>query len=89
MEAFNLLKQSCWNKRLVNFNELPIGEHVISWFSLETTRFGPALKVDLGDKYVFLPPRFAREMTAERVASLNSVPQILIYGGKDALRNNM
>lgn len=93
MEAFNLLKQACWPqcwvKKLVNFNQLPIGEHVITSFSLEQTRYGPTIKVDLGDKYVFLPARFARDMTAEKVATLNTVPQILIYHGKDVVRNNL
>lgn len=89
MEAFNLLKQACWNKKLVNFNELPIGEHNISHFSLEQTRFGPSVRVDLGDKYVFLPNRFAKDMNAEKIAELNTVPQILIYDGKDPTRHNL
>lgn len=89
MEAFNTLKQACWNKKLVNFNSLPIGEHAISEFSLEQTRYGPTVKVDLGDKYIFLPSRFARDMTAEKIAALNTVPQIMIYSGKEASRHNL
>lgn len=89
MEAFNSLKQACWNKKLINFNSLPVGEYPISHFSLEETRYGPSVKLDLGDKYIFLPKRFANEMTAEKIAALNTLPQILIYSGKDASRNNL
>lgn len=89
MEAFNLLKQACWNKRLVNFGELPLGEYNVESFSLVQTRYGPTVKVDLGDKYVFLPPRFSTDMTEEKVASLNTIPQILIWEGKDTSRNNL
>lgn len=89
MEAFNLMKQACWNKRLVKFNDLPIGEYAVVSFSWEVTRFGPTIKVDLGDKYVFLPPRFSKDMTAEKVASLNTVPQIMVYNGKDSTGHNL
>lgn len=89
MEAFNLLKQACWNKKFIKFSDLPIGEHVVSEFSLVQTRYGPTLRADLADKYVLLPKRFANEMTAERVAALNTVPHILIYKGVDASRNNL
>lgn len=89
MEAFNLLKKACWGSQLVTFNDLPIGEHVISSFSMAETRFGTTLRVDLGDKFVLLPRRFASGMDDEKVAALNTVPHILIYKGKDPSRNNL
>lgn len=89
MEAFNLLKEACWNKKLVNFSELPIGEHGVSQFSLVQTRFGPTIKADLGDKYIFLPQRFSKDMTEEKIAALNTIPQTLIFKGRDPARANL
>lgn len=85
MEAFALLKKaaSYTNKILVNFSQLPIGEYAVSEFSLVQTRFGLQLKVELSDKYVFLPKRFAKDMTEERVASLNTLSHIMIFYGMD------
>lgn len=89
MEAFNILKQACWDIKLVKFNELAVGEHIVTGFSLVETRYGPTLRADLGNKYVLLPKRFVEDMNAERVAALNTIPHILIYKGKDASRNNL
>lgn len=90
MEAFALLKKAAGcSKPLVSFSELPIGEYVVSEFSLISTKFGPKIKADLGDKIVFLPARFSKNMDAEKVASLNSVPQILVFSGIDYNRQNL
>lgn len=85
-----LKKAAGWSKPLVNFSDLPVGEYPVLEFSLvEKTKYGPAIKVDLGDKVVFLPKRFSKDMTAEKVAALNTVPQILIFQGIDYMRNNL
>lgn len=90
MESFALLKKAAaWNKKLVSFTELPVGEYVVSEFSLVQTKFGPKIKADLGDKFVFLPSRFSKDMTAEKVADLNAVPQMLIFSGIDYSRRNL
>lgn len=89
MEAFNILKSACWTKKVVSFNQLPVGEYPVSEFMLVQTRFGQTLKVDLGDKIVYLPTRFGANMTDETVAALNTVPQILTYSGKDPQRHNL
>lgn len=90
MEAFNLLKQACYGlKRVVAFNELPLGEYPVTEFILTNTRYGETLRVDLGDMYVYLPQRFARGMTAEKVVELNRIPQILRYTGRDPTRHNL
>lgn len=84
MEAFAMLKKAAnYGKTLVNFSQLPAGEYVVSEFSLVQTRFGVQIKADLGDKCVFLPKRFAKDMNDERVAALNTLPHILIYHGMD------
>lgn len=89
MESFNKLKKACWQSKLVSFDNLPIGEYVVSEFSLVSTHFGPKIKADLGDKYVFLPNRFAEGMTTTDVENLNKVPQKMFYTGKDATKRNM
>lgn len=88
MEAFALLKKAAaCTKPLVSFSHLPSGEYVVTEFSLVQTKFGLKIKADLGDKIVFLPNRFSKDMTQEKVASLNTIPQILIYSGMDFDRN--
>lgn len=90
MEAFALLKKgTSWNKKLVSFSELPVGEYGVSEFSLVHTKFGPKIKVDLGEQFVFLPNRFSKDMTEEQVSTLNSVPQTLIFSGIDEKRQNL
>lgn len=87
MESFALLKKGAsWNSKLESFSELPIGEYAVTDFSLVQTEYGPRIKVVLGDKFVFLPNRFSKNLTAEQVQELNSIPQILIFSGIDTSR---
>lgn len=88
MVSFNKLKGTCWNSKLVSFDNLPIGEYVVSAFSLVQTSFGPKVKADLGGKYVILPNRFADGMTSTDVENLNKVPQIMVYSGKNVTKRN-
>lgn len=81
MEAFAILKKNCTHKGLVKLSDLPRGEYLVSEFSLMQTRYGPKLKLDLGDMYVILPSSSAVGLTAESTATLNTVPQIFIWGG--------
>lgn len=89
MEAFNFLRDACWNKPTINFNELPLGEYPVHEFMLVQTRFGKTLKADLGDKLIYLPTRFGVNMTDHHVAELNTIPQIMVYTGRDPSRNNL
>lgn len=90
MEAFAMLKKAAsYSKPLVSFTQLPVGEYVVSEFSLVQTKFGPKIRADLGDKIVLLPSRFSFNMTAEKVADLNTIPQILVFSGIDYSRNNL
>lgn len=89
MEAFAMLKKAAgYSKPLVNYSQLPVGEYVVSEFSLVETKYGMQIKADLGDKVVFLPKRFTKDMTEEKVAALNTLPHILIFSGLDSTRNN-
>lgn len=70
MEAFNLLKTACWGvKPLVNFNNLPVGEYFVTEFSLVSAKHGTTIRVDLGDRYVLLPKRFAENQTLKPLPS--------------------
>lgn len=89
MEAFNQLQRAACAKKLVSFNNLNHGEYPVVAFELVEARFGQTLKADLGEQYVFLPKRFAENMTEEKVRDLNTIPQIMIYEGKDLLRNGL
>lgn len=89
MEVFNLLRSASWDKPTINFNELRQGEHPVHEFFLVNTRYGVTLKADLGDKQIFLPKRFAADMTQQKVMELNTIPQLLVYKGKDYSRNNL
>lgn len=90
MEAFLLLKKAAnWSKPLVSFSQLPVGEYTVLEFSLVQTKFGPKIKADLGDKIVFLPNRFVKGHTAESVATLNTLPHLMIFSGIDYGRHNL
>lgn len=84
MDAFAALKQACSGQDLVSFRDLPIGEYPVTRFSIIQTRFGPKVKADLGSKSVTLPNRFTSKITPDDIIKLNSVPQIMVYSGKDA-----
>lgn len=89
LAAFNLVRQACWDKPTINFNNLPQGEYPVVELILVNTRFGKTLKVDLGDKFIYLPTRFGEHHTEESVAVLNTLPQTLVYNGRDPSRNNL
>lgn len=87
MEVFNQLQRASQLKKLVSFGALDRGEYPVHAFELVDAKYGQTLKADLGDQYVFLPKRFADDLTEEKVKALNTIPQIMVYEGKDLLRN--
>lgn len=81
MEAFLALKNSVVRKTQVKLADLPFGEYPISEFFWVVTCYGPRIKLDLGDKQVFLPPSAVRNQTPGSVALLNTVRQIFVWNG--------
>lgn len=81
MEAFNVLKQAFLQKGLIKLADLPFGEYPVTEFAYINTRFGPRIKLDLGDKFVFLPPSAAKNQSPQSVASLNTLKQIFVWNG--------
>lgn len=79
MEAFQ-----SWSKPLpvnVKLSDLPYGEYPVRKFFWLETRFGPKIKLDLGDKYVFLPNSIAKKQSRESIDALNMLPQIFVWNG--------
>lgn len=88
MSAFNILKNASNSKPITNFNKLDFGDYFISSFTLVETKFGPRLRLDLGDKLVLLPERFSAGFTAEKIQELNEENFLLVYKGKEKAQNN-
>lgn len=87
--SFDFLKKACW-PTVVSFKDLQIGDYLVTEFKLvETKNFGLRLTVILEGRQVFLPKRFAKDITPEIVADLNKTPKIMSYIGRDEKRMNM
>lgn len=61
----------------------------ISSFKALDTRFGRNILVDLGDKTVFLPKRYAEKITDDAIKSLNSAKVFLVVTEFKKFGNNM
>lgn len=87
MSAFNLFKNACTSKPYVSFDDLPVGDYFIKSFSLANTKFGKAIRLDIGEKVVFLPQRFLKQLGEdgidEKLAEMNQGQYWMIYKGKD------
>lgn len=85
----DFLKKACWST-VVSFKDLPIGDYIVTEFKLVTTKnYGVRLTAILGDKQVFLPNRFSKDITEEIVTDLNKTPKIMSYTGRDERRGDM
>lgn len=88
MSALKLLKDASNAKPITNFDDLAVGDYLISSFLLVETKFGSRLRIDLGDKVVFMPARYSVCLTHENVKELNDGQYLLCYKGKDKAQNN-
>lgn len=88
MSSFSLLKNASCNKPYCAFSNLSIGDYLVTDFALVETKYGPRLRVDLGEKILTLPERYARDMTHEKVLELNDSPKWMSYYGRDPRKNN-
>lgn len=66
---------------MVRLGDLPRGEYPVEQFSLVETRYGKKLKLDLGDKFVYLPSSASAGLNDDKIVELNSLPQIFVWGG--------
>lgn len=89
MSALKFLKDAATAQPICNFDDLPIGDYLITSFARVETMFGFRLRVDIGDKAVFMPARFCTPtMTDEKVEELNSGQYLLRYKGKNKKQKN-
>lgn len=89
MSSLSLLKQKSCTKQYISFDKLPIGNYIVSNFTLVKTSYGSRLRVDIGDNVICLPQRYADDVTPEIVASFNDKPKLMIFKGKDPKYRNM
>lgn len=82
--AFELLKSACGKKPFCSFENLPVGEYLVTEFYIaETKKYGVRVHAELEDKIVTLPERFAKKLTVENIAELNQTQKVLCYLGKN------
>lgn len=90
--AFDLFKSACTNKPFISFEDLPIGDYFIKSFAYVDTKYGKRIRLDIGEKVVFLPTRFIKRIGEENMGSalseMNMGQYWLIYRGKDSSKNN-
>lgn len=80
-------------KKYISFNDLSIGDYVVSSFKLVTTQYGEKIRCEIGDKVVFIPTRFIEELEGgenirSKLNQLNDGKYWLLYRGKDVSREN-
>lgn len=51
------------------------------------TEFGPRIRIDMDETYMFLPKRFTDALTETQVIELNKSSKIMVYSGKDVNEN--
>lgn len=82
-QAFQALCDACEQRNYMSFSELQPGEYLVKYFSLVKTTHGERIKIEIGDRYLFLPERYLEKITPEGVPLLNRKPKLMIYRGKD------
>lgn len=91
--AFELFKSACTgtgtstSKPYVKFDDLSVGDYFIQSFAYVQTKYGKKIRLDIGEKVVFLPQRFITrigEINIEKTLDeMNKGQYWLLYGGKD------
>lgn len=90
--AFDLFKSACVSKPFISFEDLPIGDYFIKSFAYIETKFGKKIRLDIGEKVVFLPERFVKRIGEDNVektlAEMNKGEYWLLYRGKNKAQRN-
>lgn len=81
LQALNDLN-SC-SQRYSNFSDLKIGDYAVRKFSIEATKQGDRILVDLDEYFVFLPKRYLDKIGEEKCVELNKFNFIMTFGGKE------
>lgn len=87
MSAFSLFKSACTSKPYVSFDDLAVGDYFIKSFALANTKFGKTIRLDIGEKIVFLPQRFLKQLSEDKIEEkldeMNKGQYWMIYKGKN------
>lgn len=79
--ALEIFRNAARVKSYCRFDDLPVGDYLVCNFALKPTKYGMRIRVDLGDKFVYLPERF---LVPESVINdLNKTQHWLCYRGKE------
>lgn len=81
--ALNALKSACSKKKYQSFKDLEHGEYIVNHFSIIETSHGPRVRIDLDDKYMYLPERFVKTI-GSHIDVLNKSSKVMVYSGKDS-----
>lgn len=82
--AMSALKMACAKKSYQSFKDIVPGEYIVEKFSIVESSHGKRIRVDIDDKYMFLPERFANMLSVDDINELNESPKIMVYGGKES-----
>lgn len=82
--AMSALKMACTKKSYQSFKDIVPGEYIVEKFSFVESSHGKRIRIDIEEKYMFLPERFAKMLTVDDINELNGSPKIMVYGGKES-----
>lgn len=88
MDALSLLKEACLKKSFKSFKNVQPGEYIVSLFEKCETDHGERVRISIDDFYMYLPERFNKPLSHEKINELNKTPKIMVYGGKDGDAQN-
>lgn len=88
MSAISILKKASIPKPFKSFKDLQEGKYKVERFDLVETNFGDRVRIKTNDAYMYLPERYAEEMTEEVINELNTSSVTMIYSGKDPENQN-
>lgn len=87
MNALEKLRAACAKKVIYkSFETLAPGEYTVYEFSKIETKHGHRVRITLEDYSMYLPERVI--LDDDDITELNASPKIMIYGGKETLKQN-
>lgn len=81
--ALTALQSACSKKTYQSFKDLEHGDYIVNHFTIIETTHGKRVRIDLDDKYMFLPERFVKSI-GPHIDVLNKSPKVMVYSGKDS-----
>lgn len=81
MKAYPHYSKYFQHEDVIDLIDLPFGEYPVSKFYRIEACYGSAIKLDLGDKSIFLPLNIVKNHARESGVSLFDVPRIFIWKG--------